>query len=205
MLRKCEDRLVKPFDAIVLAGGEGRRLGGTDKAAVVIGDESLLSRAVRTVGDASRIVIVGPDREDAPVESRAGRPIVTTSEQPPGGGPVAAVAAGIALVEGDVVVVIACDMPFLDQAAIGRLTEELGDGDAVMFVDATGRRQFLAAAYRRHALLAALAALPRIEGASMRQLTSALTITELVADPETTLDCDTWDDIERTRQLLEER
>jgi molybdopterin-guanine dinucleotide biosynthesis protein A len=195
---------VEAFDAIVLAGGPARRLGGADKAAVVLGDESLLSRALHAVAAAERVIVVGPGRDRSAVAGDDGRTL-TTYEDPPGGGPVAAVAAGLPLVGHELVVVLACDMPFVGPATIAQLAAGIGVEDAAMLVDGSGRRQFLAAAYRKPALEAAMATLPAVHGASMWALTKSLTVAEVPTDPETTLDCDTWDDIERSRQLLEER
>jgi molybdopterin-guanine dinucleotide biosynthesis protein A len=195
---------MEPFDAIVLAGGSGRRLGGVDKAELVVGDETLLGRALDAVAAADKVVVVGPVRDLAPPGSPA-RAVTLTTEDPPGGGPVAAVAAGLPLTEAEIVVVLACDMPFIDQPSVARLADAARAGDAAMLTDADGRRQFLAAAYKRPALVAALDDLPKVEGASMRALTAGLTVTEVVADPETTLDCDTWDDVERSRKIVEER
>ncbi len=39
----------------------------------------------------------------------------------------------------------------------------------------------------------------------MRNLVRRLTVTELTADPEVTLDCDTWGDVHHSRDLLEGR
>ncbi|WP_173921366.1 molybdenum cofactor guanylyltransferase [Agromyces sp. Marseille-P2726] len=80
-----------PLDAIILAGGRAERLGGASKPDLVVGGRSLLSIAIdaaRTVGCA-RIIVVGPSELDAP-----GCTVVR--EDPPFGGPVAAVAAGLA-------------------------------------------------------------------------------------------------------------
>ncbi|MGI8623834.1 MAG: NTP transferase domain-containing protein, partial [Solirubrobacteraceae bacterium] len=76
------------FDAIVLAGGRGRRLGGVDKAALRVGDKTLLTRALDAVAGASRQIVVGPPRSlpDG---------VVGVSEEPLGGGPVAGLAAGL--------------------------------------------------------------------------------------------------------------
>ncbi|NJP68904.1 NTP transferase domain-containing protein, partial [Streptomyces spiramenti] len=45
-----------PFDAVVLAGGAGRRLGGADKAAVRVGGRTLLDR-VLTASRAARATV----------------------------------------------------------------------------------------------------------------------------------------------------
>ncbi len=192
------------FAAIVLAGGAGRRLGGVDKAALVVRGATLLERALRAVADASPVVVVGPHRDLPGI-------VLQTREQPAGGGPVAAVAAGLVALAGappgscspsetagqpvpDVVLVLACDMPFLDAAAVARVVAAVpADGDGAAYVDSDGRRQHLAAAYRTAALARALAAIGPVEGAAMRDLAKRLTMVEIEADPETTQDFDTWD------------
>jgi len=40
------------FDAVVLAGGAGRRLGGVDKALVEVGGQDLLTRVLGAVAGA---------------------------------------------------------------------------------------------------------------------------------------------------------
>ena len=190
--------------AIVLAGGSGRRLGGVDKAALELAGSTLLDRALVAVRAASPVVVVGPARQlpDG---------VLGTQEEPPGGGPVAAVAAGLAaltdslLPGADLVVVLACDMPFVDQVAVDSLVDAAQAAgpaaDGAAFVDADGRRQHLAAAYDIRALTDAIGSLDRVDGAAMRHVAERLTIIEIETDPETTLDCDTWPDVRRTRNL----
>jgi molybdopterin molybdotransferase len=193
------------YAAIVLAGGTGERLGRIDKAELDVAGQRLLDRALAAVAAADPIVVVGPER-DLP----AG--LLQTRERPAGAGPVAAVAAGLAAVDlrstatPSVVVVLACDMPLFDRPAVAALVAGLAgsDADAAMHV-ADGRRQFLAAAYRREALSAAVATIGDPAGASMRMVVDRLTITEIAAHPEVTLDCDTWQDVELTRKILEDR
>ena len=73
---------------VVLAGGAGRRLGGADKAAVVVGDASMLDRVLAAAHPvADSLVVVGPSR----ATSVPGVRFVV--EAAPGGGPVPAVAA----------------------------------------------------------------------------------------------------------------
>jgi molybdopterin-guanine dinucleotide biosynthesis protein A len=79
------------FDAIVLAGGRSTRLGGRAKAELVIGGARLVDRAVvaASAAGAGRTVIVGPDSLEVPGA-------LISREDPPFGGPVAAIAAGLA-------------------------------------------------------------------------------------------------------------
>jgi len=91
-----------------------------------------------------RVVAVGPTRE-------CGRPVTWTREDPPGGGPLAAVAAGLALVATDLVAVVAGDMPFA-APAVAMLAQALRSAPpevgAVVAVDAHGGANPLLAAYR---------------------------------------------------------
>lgn len=181
------------FDAIVLAGGRGRRLDGADKAALIVGDTSLLERVVTAVAGAGTVVVVGPPR-DLP------RTVLWCREEPVGGGPVAAIATGFARTSADVVVVLATDLPAI-APAVPVLLAALADGaPAALLVDEHGRVNNLAAAWRRSALAAALAAVGEPRGAAVRSLVATVT-PALVPDPSGWgRDCDTWDDLARARR-----
>lgn len=75
------------FDAIILAGGRGSRLGGVDKGALTIGGRSLLDGVLEATLAADQVVVVG----DGPVP----RGVLLTREDPVFGGPAAAVVAGL--------------------------------------------------------------------------------------------------------------
>src|SRR3954451_21606618 len=97
---RCPRSVAEPYDAVVLAGGSGRRLGGVDKPALRVGSTSLLDRVLGAVPDASSVVVVGPSRATS-------RPVTWVREDPPGGGPVAALAAGLPLMTAPFVAVLA--------------------------------------------------------------------------------------------------
>ncbi|XTP11091.1 DUF6457 domain-containing protein [Streptomyces albus subsp. chlorinus] len=71
-----------------MAGGGASRLGGTDKPAVTVGGRTLLDRVLAACADAAATVVVGPRRA-------AYRPVRWARESPPGGGPLAALHAGL--------------------------------------------------------------------------------------------------------------
>lgn len=187
-----------PYDVIVPAGGAARRLGGADKPGLTVGETTLLDRVLAACAGARTTVVVGPGRPTA----RTG--VRWTREQPPGGGPVAAVAAGLDLVTAPTVLLLAADLPFLDRRTVDRLVTALAeagpDVDAAVLVDAGGRDQPLAAAYRTAPLRIALAALGDPAGLPLRRLTGALA-RQLVADTDNVAyDCDTWEDLEQARE-----
>ena len=177
------------FDAAILAGGRGERLGGVDKAAVVIDGVTLLDRVVGAVNDASRVICVGPERDTS-------RPVLWTRERPPGGGPVAALAAGLELVEEPAVVVLAVDLPLVTRDAVSSLVENLIDAEAALATDGEGRHQPLLAAYRTEALRARLTSLGDPAGASMKALIDGLDRVTVPA-PDASQDVDTAADLER--------
>jgi molybdopterin-guanine dinucleotide biosynthesis protein A len=217
-----------PYDAVVLAGGAARRLGGVDKPAVRVGGRPLLDRVLAACAEARTTVVVAEPRPTA-------RPVRWAREEPPGGGPVAALDAGLRRTatrdvptedvptqdiptEGapehtpggaEFTVVFSADLPFLEEATVRRLVTALrGSGaEGALLSDADGRDQPLVAAYRTAALRRELAALADrhggLAGLPLRRLTGALDLTR-VRDPLASFDCDTWDDIATARARIRE-
>src|SRR5215207_3763411 len=139
-----------PYTALVLAGGRAARLGGQAKPQLEVGGRTMLAAVLAAVADASRRVVVGPPQPAPP-------DVVLVREHPPGGGPVAALRAGLAEVPTDVVALLAGDLPFLTGALVADLRARLtGDGEIV--VDDGGRDQYLLGVWRTAALRRAVEA-----------------------------------------------
>ncbi|MFJ6658696.1 NTP transferase domain-containing protein [Streptomyces sp. NPDC091377] len=190
------------YDAVVLAGGAARRLGGVDKPAVRVGGRALLDRVLGACAGARTTVVVAGARPTA-------RPVTWAREDPPGGGPLAALGAGVRDTSAERLVVLSADLPFLQESTVGRLLAALDDGpyDGVLLTDPDGRDQPLVAAYRakplRHALDTIAAEHGGLTGLPLRRLVAALDLTRL-ADPVASFDCDTWDDIATARARIRE-
>lgn len=187
------------FAAVVLAGGAARRLGGTPKPARTVAGVSMLSRVLAAVAAADARVVVGPPPADGPLG------VEYTQEQPPGGGPVAAVAAGLALLDPGVgtVAVLGADLPFLTPDAVDRLLRAVEpDADLAVYVDADGYPQWLCGVWRRTALDRRLAELGDPAGVGMRRLADGLRRVELADDsgPPVWYDCDTEEDLRRAEE-----
>lgn len=137
------------FDAIVLAGGQGTRLGG-QKASIPLTGWPLADHVLLAVSGAAARLLVGP-RRIALAEP------VFCREQPAGAGPLAGIAAAADRLRQPAVAVLAADLPFIGDALAtlrGRLAED--GADAAVLVDTTGRCNYLAAVWRTSALLKAL-------------------------------------------------
>lgn len=177
-----------PYTALVLAGGAGRRLGGGDKPLRQVGGTTLLDRVLAAVESATQRVVVGPP---LPVRS-----VVTwVREKPPGGGPVAAVAAGLPLVSTPVTVLLAADLPFI-APAIDRLRDALNGREAVALADPGGRLNYLAAAWTTAALRLAVARLADPAGTPMRALGTPVAVPDGGGWGD---DCDTPDQLAAAR------
>lgn len=181
------------WDAVVLAGGGGRRLGGVDKPALVIGRRTLLDAALVACADARHTVVVGPRRPTT-------RPVSWTREDPPGTGPLAALAAGLHALpqSAPTVVVLAADLPAVSAVAVFSLVDGVA-GDGAAAVDAQGRLQPLLAAYRRDALAAALADIGDPAGRPVHLLVDALDLAEVQAT-DAAIDIDTPGDLARWKE-----
>lgn len=149
---------------------------GRDKAGARLGEQTLLDHVLAGVGAATSrpVVIVGPAA--AATLATTGR-VSVCREDPPGGGPTAAVAAALPHVTTPLLGLIATDMPFAGELLTGlaRVLAEHPDAAAVVPLDAGGRAQPLAAVYRTEALRAAAAAAGGdFDGAPMRSLLGGL-------------------------------
>ncbi|HVB26900.1 MAG TPA: NTP transferase domain-containing protein [Mycobacteriales bacterium] len=173
------------FDAIVLAGGSARRLGGVDKPALHVGGRSILDRVLDAVSEAVRIVLVAP-----PQPPRGD--VTVVCEKPPGGGPVPALRAGMAELAAptaaELVVVVAGDLPFLTPAVVAALCAA---ADSVL-VDPDGREQWLAGAWHSTRLRQRLT---RYDGSTLHGLLGSL------GPQRVTGQGDAWRDVDTAAEL----
>ena len=179
------------FDAIVLAGGAASRIGGADKPMLDVAGVPMLSLVLDAVAAARVRVVAGPQRDISGV--------TWCEEKPPGGGPVAAIAAALPATGAATIVVLAADLPWI-APAIEPLRTALDRSDAdVAMLARDGRQNYLAAAWRRSALVAAIRGLDDAAGVSMRRLVADARVVEVPDAGHWGEDCDTWTDLARAR------
>lgn len=187
--------------AVVVCGGEAVRLGGDGKASIELGGATLLEHALAAVAEAPEVMVVG----DAVATSR---PVTFLREDPVGGGPAAALLAGLRAFPRPPrwVVALAVDMPLATTATIRRLTLSLDDADGVdgaVLVDGDGRRQHLCGVYAVSALERNRPARRDEHGLPMRRLLAGLRLAEVPAIGQEARDVDTWDDLRELRELMD--
>jgi len=191
------------YDAIVLAGGAAARLGGVDKPGIRIGGRTLLDRVLAACADASTTVVVGGRRPTA-------RAVTWTREVPQGGGPLAALDAGVRCTSAEWVLVLSADLPFVGGSTAAALLDATADGrrEGALCTDREGRDQPLVAVYGAEPLRRELALIAAehggLAGLPLRMLTSELNLARVQAGPLASFDCDTWEDIASARARIRE-
>jgi molybdopterin-guanine dinucleotide biosynthesis protein A len=124
-----------------MAGGKSRRFG-RDKALLTIGGETLLQRSLRVLAEvtAEQLVIGPPERAEQAV------PVPVFADAYPETGPLGGIYTALRQAAHDPVLVVACDMPFLN-AGLLRYLLESSRGYDVVLPRVGGRGQQLHAVY----------------------------------------------------------
>jgi molybdopterin-guanine dinucleotide biosynthesis protein A len=139
---------------VVLCGGESSRMG-RPKAWLPFGNELMLPRIVRLLGEAvSPIVVVAAPGQDVPLLPSE---IEIVRDPERGRGPLQGLAVGLESLRSraDAAYVSSCDVPLLRPAFVRRLIELLGPS-SICVPEVSGYRHPLAAVYRTE--IAAVAA-----------------------------------------------
>jgi molybdenum cofactor guanylyltransferase len=201
------DRLGLPdFDAVILAGGRARRLGGADKPGLMVGTTTMAGAvaAAAAAAGARTVVLVGPPRPELTgLAATLPGGLIVTREEPPGGGPVPALRAGLARVTAPWVAVLAADLPFLRAADVRELVAAAARDQysGSVLQDDQGSAQWLAGCWQASRLRGAL---DGYAGSSLRGVLAPLApvLLQLAGAgqaPPPWLDCDTPEALEAAR------
>ncbi len=137
---------MSPFSAVVLSGGQSRRMG-RNKAWIEFGGGPLIARqlaTLRTLGPVE-VLISGP--AGCGYESLGERVIPDAF---PGSGPLAGIERALALAASPLVLVVAVDMPLMTAACLRHLLRRCAGGAGII-PRVAGRLEPLAAVYPRRA------------------------------------------------------
>ncbi len=112
---------------ILLAGGKSRRMG-EDKRFLVLGEQTLLQRGLAALHSMFQevVVVIAQDSPPLHVDGRVIRDIV------PDCGSLGGLYTGLMQATTPYIFVVACDMPFLDQAVMTHFTNRKATADIVM-------------------------------------------------------------------------
>lgn len=187
--------------AIVVGGGGGQRLGGVSKPDLVLGGVRLMDRVCAALTGACGAGCVAV----VPPAVRVPDGVVRTLEDPPGGGPLAGIDAGLSALhfgEGGLVVVVSVDAPGVGEFVPLLLAEPLGeaaDGRIVRGGEPEPFDQYLMGVYRvaslRRAIDEAVAALGSVRGVGVRRVLRSLALERVEVDVLACRDVDTPEDL----------
>lgn len=172
----------------VLAGGRGLRMGGRDKSRMSAPDtgEALAARIVRLGSELGmECALVG----GVPIAG-----VAHLRDEPEGVGPMGGLCALLAFARERPALALACDLPHVTQALIGRLASEKRDATILCPRDpATGKWQPLFARYDSPRVLPAFRAALANGTRSMQTVFRSLPVAELALSPEERAALVDWD------------
>ena len=167
---------------IVLAGGQGRRMGGVDKGLVVLEGRPLVAHVLARLAPQVAEVLINANQN---LERYAafGAPVVPDSV---GGfaGPLAGLHAGLTRAARDYVITVPCDSPFLPEDLVARLVAARAERDADLAVAKTFDQPHPVFALVRRAVLPHLAAFLAAGGRKIDAWYATLRVTEVPFDDE---------------------
>lgn len=173
------------LSAAILAGGRATRFGGRDKSALVVEGRTIFDRQVAELSQiAGEILLVGatltPGTPGTPAAPARRPGVIPIADLMPGCGPLGGLHAALTTARGDVVIVVACDMPYVSAPFLAYLASLAGEqaerseaNEFIAVVPQTERGYHpLCAAYTRTA----------IEPIVRRLAAGRLKMTDLLAD-----------------------
>jgi len=125
----------REITGIVLAGGQGRRMGGVDKGLVELEGRPMVQHVIDRLAPQVGALVVNAN-QNAERYAALGAPVVADTV---GGfaGPLAGLHAGLSRTKTPFAVTVPCDSPFLPQDLVARLSAGLEQGRAELAVAKT--------------------------------------------------------------------
>ncbi|GAB1393429.1 molybdenum cofactor guanylyltransferase MobA [Rhodocyclaceae bacterium] len=141
---------------LILAGGAGRRMGGADKGLLDYRGRPLVAHVIERLAPQVAGLLVSANR-NLEVYARLGHPLVN-DDQPDYPGPLAGLAAGLAVCPTEWLVCVPCDCPALPLDLVSRLLAAAQDQSAIIAVAASSGQMQPTFQLCRRTLLPALTA-----------------------------------------------
>ena len=167
---------------IVLAGGQGRRMGGVDKGWVELAGEPMIAHVLRRLAPQVDGILINAN-QNLDRYRALGHPVVADSV---GGfaGPLAGLHAGLTHATRALVVTVPCDSPFLAPDLVARLHAALVSNDAQLAVAKTFDQPHPVFALVRRDVLPGLASFLEGGGRKIDAWYAALAVVEVPVDDE---------------------
>jgi len=169
-----------PVSGIVLAGGQGRRMGGVDKGLVALHGRPMVAWVLERLAPQVDEIVINAN-QNLEAYGGFGRRVVP-DEVDGFAGPLAGLHAGLAAVSHPLAVIVPCDSPFLPLDLVARLRDALGGND--LAVAKTGDQPHPVFSLVRRSVRAHLAAFLAGGGRKIDAWYASLKVVEVPFDDE---------------------
>jgi molybdopterin-guanine dinucleotide biosynthesis protein A len=115
------------ISGIVLAGGQGRRMGGVDKGLQLLHGKPMVAHVLARLAPQVDEIVINANQNGA-TYAKLGHPVVA-DDIPGFAGPLAGLHAGMKAAKHPLVVTVPCDSPFLPADLVSRLKNKMGSSD----------------------------------------------------------------------------
>lgn len=171
---------------LILAGGQGRRMGGVDKGLQVLRGKPMIEWVIARLAPQVDEILINANQNTQEYARLGRRVIADTVREIRGGfaGPLAGFHAGLKAASHDLVVTCPCDSPFLAGDLVRRLREALEREAADLAVAKTGDQPHPVFSLCRRELLPHLTAFLEGGGRKIDAWYAALKVTAVAFDDE---------------------
>ena len=126
-------------NAVILAGGMARRMGGNDKGLVDLNGQPMIKHAIDRIKPQVKEILINANRNHSSY-AEFGYPVV--SDEDSGYlGPLAGMITAMAQTNTDYLLVVPCDCPLLPTDLVSRMLSQLESHDADLAVASDGKRE----------------------------------------------------------------
>jgi molybdopterin-guanine dinucleotide biosynthesis protein A len=113
---------------VILAGGQGRRMGGLNKALLSLGDEAFIERQIRVASESTDEIIVVSNDPALYDRLRFYPSVRVIPDQYVGEGPLAGLHAGLVSASHSLIWLLGCDQPYPHAGAASFLIKNMENG-----------------------------------------------------------------------------
>ena len=167
---------------LVLAGGQGSRMGGVDKGLAPFRGKPMVAHAIERLAPQVDEILVNANRNPE-AYARFGHRVIA-DEIPGFAGPLAGFERGLAHARGQLVATVPCDSPFLPADLVARLRAALEGAGAQLAVARTGDQPHPVFCLMRREVHASLAAFLASGQRKIDKWYASLSVVEVAFDDE---------------------
>ncbi len=124
------------IDAVILAGGMSRRMGGNDKGLVELNSQPMIKYAIDRIKPQVDRIMINANR-NLTRYAEFGYPIIS-DEKTDYLGPLAGMIAALKNTQADYLLVVPCDCPLLPTNLVSRMLEKIESEDAELTIASNG-------------------------------------------------------------------